>query len=40
MRKEHKEMMKTLKDQHEKKMENEQRKIEIMSQLVEAMKNQ
>ena len=40
MRKEHREMMKTIKDQHEKRMENEQRKIEIMSQLVEAMKNQ
>ncbi|XP_061183308.1 uncharacterized protein LOC133202924 [Saccostrea echinata] len=38
MRKEHKEMMKTLKEQHQKKMENEEKKLEIMAQLVEAMK--
>ena len=37
---EHREMMKTIKDLHEKRTENEQRKIEIMSELVEAMKNQ
>ncbi|XP_062599738.1 uncharacterized protein LOC134261314, partial [Saccostrea cucullata] len=40
MRNENKEMIKTLKDQHEKRMENEAKKIEIMSQLVEVMKKQ
>lgn len=38
MRKENKEMMKKINDQHERRGQNEERKIEVMTQLVEAMK--
>lgn len=40
MRKENKEMMKKINDQHERRGQNEERKIEVMTQLVKAMKKQ
>lgn len=40
MSKENKEMIKMIKDQHERRMQNEEREIEVMTQLVEAIKKQ
>lgn len=40
MRKENKELMKKINDQHERRGQNKERKIEVMTQLVDAMKKQ
>lgn len=40
MRKENKELMKKINDQHEQRGQNKERKIEVMTQLVDAMKKQ
>lgn len=40
IRKKNKEMMKKINDQHERRGQNKERKIEVMTQLVDAMKKQ
>lgn len=40
MRKENKELMKKINDQHERRGQNKERKIEVMTQLVDAIKKQ